>query len=339
MVHLSLLLLVFLVGCGKKGPPQAPLGHRPGPISGFSARQQGNTILLEAILPSQHTNGRPLEETPAVRIVRVLRGGKPYTVERFLPAELDAVPGGKVLFRLAVEDVFRDSSAEKVTLQLILEPARGKPSVPRNSVEILRAEPPTPPAGVSAVNEEAGVRLTWKAAASATETLEYLVYRRESSTSEWEGPLGGRGLIDPTYFDRDVSFGRSYDYEVRAGTVGTFPPRESAAGNGVQVERVDRFAPAPPSDVRAVASPEGTRVFWFPPDAPDLEGFLVYRQTAAATAELLARLPAETSFYLDQAVEAGLSYTYTMVAFDDAVPPNESSVSEPAVETAAEPER
>jgi hypothetical protein len=333
---LALALLPALAACGAKGPPLPPLGHRPEPVAGLSARQQGGTLLLEGKLPELYTDGAELEGTPDIAVVRVLPGGKPQELRRIPAEEVGASPGGTLQLRIPMEEIFAEISAERVKLHLILEAPSGKASRPGRSVDVVRAEPPPPPGGVLAGNQESGVRLSWEAV-SMEESVEYHVYRRQGEAGPWQGPLGAGGLTETSYLDRDVQFDTSYQYQVRSQVVDSKPVRESDAASPLTVRREDRFPPDPPTAVRAVSVPGGIRIFWFPPESTDLAGFRLYR-TAAGERRLLAELPADTGFYLDQEARPGTGYTYSLIAVDGARPPNESPLSEPTEETLVDAE-
>lgn len=323
---LSLALLAVLAACGAKGPPLPPLGHRPGPVAGLSARQQGSTLLLEGKLPEVYTDGVELEQTPDITVVRALFGGKPQMLRRIPAEEVGALPGGILQLRIPMEEIFDGISAERVQLQLILRVANGKASRPGRSVDVVRAEAPPPPGGVLAGNEEPGVRLSWEAV-STEGSVEYHVYRRQGTSGPWQGPLGGGGLKETSYLDRTVEFNISYQYQVRSQVVDSNPVRESDAALPLTVRREDRFAPDPPTAVRAVLVAKGVRIFWFPPESADLRGYRLYR-TVAAAHRLLAELPADIGFYVDEEVRPGIGYMYSLSAVDGAQPPNESPRSE-----------
>jgi len=133
--------------------------------------------------------------------------------------------------------------------------------------------------------------------------------------------------------DRDVAFGSDYEFRVRTVVPGARPARESDPSPAARVARRDRFPPEMPTEVRAVAGPDGIRLFWFPPTDPDLAGYRVYRRTDEGGEPVrLAELPADLPFHLDGDVTPGVRYTYTVTAVDDASPPNESPHSEPAAD-------
>jgi hypothetical protein len=322
----------MLAGCGAKGPPLPPLGHRPEPVAGLKVRQQGDALLLEGKLPDLYTDGAELKATPEITITRVLPGGKPQVLRRVPAGEVGAAPGERMQLRLSMEEVFGDITAERVSLQLVLKAAEGRPSRPGRPVDVVRGSPPPPPAGLVAENREDGILLTWQAGADEGSELEYQIYRRQEPSQPWDGPLSGESIAETSYLDREVQLG-SYQYQVRSRLVDAEPVRESEAGQAVTVLREDRFAPGVPAAVRAVSAPGGIRVFWFPPESADLGGFRLYR-TADGMQHLRTELPADATFFVDREVRPGIGYRYSVSAVDRAEPPNESAPSASTEEVA-----
>ena len=68
-------LLLPAAGCGKKGPPLAPLRHGPDRVSGLSCRQKGEQVILTGLLPDRNQDGGPVAEIREVRVFRMERGG------------------------------------------------------------------------------------------------------------------------------------------------------------------------------------------------------------------------------------------------------------------------
>jgi hypothetical protein len=110
-------LSVMMVGCGKKGPPQAPIRILPSPPGPLSVRQIGPDIVVATTLPGTRTDGTRLEAGAEVRVLRMaatesLRPGavsERYLVQQFerqarpvgafSGADLDAlVLAGRFLF-------------------------------------------------------------------------------------------------------------------------------------------------------------------------------------------------------------------------------------------------
>ena len=76
-------------------------------------------------------------------------------------------------------------------------------------------------------------------------------------------------------------------------------------------------------------------LIWEGVDAPDLEGYLVFRGVGGGEpTEQLTPAPIRASSFEDRAVTAGTRYVYVVVAVDSATPANRSGPSNRAEETA-----
>lgn len=331
----AILVAAALVACGKKGPPLPPLGHRPEPIAAVEARQEGTDLVLSLDLPARYTDGAALEAPPGLLLVRESLGGRQAIVRRFSAQEVAAAPGTRARLAVPLARVFDGTSAATAVLRVAAEGKKGKPSAPSPPITVERADPPPPPERLEAAGESEGVELTWSPGAAAPEGLLYNVFRRAAGQPEWGAPLNPKPLRKTRFMDRQAAFGASYDYRVEAVAPGGKPARASFPSAAVSIERRDTFPPPVPAEVRAVAGPEGIRIFWFPPEAADVAGLRVYRAAAGAGPERIAELPPTASFYLDDQVIAGATYAYTVTAFDGASPPNESAPSQAVSETAA----
>ena len=339
-VPLSLALLLAVAwGCGKKGPPLPPPGHRPHPPGAVAVVQRGETIVLTFELPAYYTDGDPLEGTPTIVVLRSEPGGRPTVLHRVPPSQVAGAPGEPTRLSVPLDDVFAGIEADRAILSVELHPRSGKPSRPSEAIPVLRVQSPPPPTGLAVRHTPDGPALSWDPALPPWEGLNYNIYRRSVGASGgWGGPRNGEPIRDPEFLDGDAVVGSDYEYEVRAVVPGASPPRESApAGTGLVAWR-DRFPPDAPSAVRAVGGTDGIRVFWFPPPAADLAGYRVYRSEPGGSGRrIVAELLREIPMFLDREVQPGRAYTYVVTAIDGAVPPNEGPGSEPVVETAPGP--
>jgi len=327
------VLAAFGLGCGKKGPPLPPLGHRPEPPAAVEARQVGSELVFAFVLPARYTDGDPLAGPPTVTVMRESLGGAPVVVQRFAPEVVRAAPGTRVSLAIPIAAAFEGVTAGTATFRLETEGPKGKPSARSAPLAVTRAEPLAAPTGLRSRQAPEGIELEWAAVADAPTGLGYNVYRRAGSDADWGMPLNAAPLGSALFMDRDAAVGRLYEYRVEAVISASKPPRASAPSDTVSIQRRDETAPDPPSEVRAVAGADGVRVFWFPPLAADLAGFRVYRAAPDVPSAPIAELPRDATYYLDASVSAGLVYTYRVTAFDGASPPNESEPSAAVSET------
>jgi len=101
---------------------------------------------------------------------------------------------------------------------------------------------------------------------------------------------------------------------------------ESGVSKPAAIPYEDRFPPAVPAGLTAIAGIESIQLVWNPDAEPDLKGYYLYRsagdQPFARLGELL-----ESPSYTDRAVEAGKRYRYAVSAVDQSG--NESARSAP----------
>jgi len=157
----------------------------------------------------------------------------------------------------------------------------------------------------------------------------FSVYRR-AANGKYVEPLEGEPLDRRTFTDPQAPLGVQVCYVVRA--VGSTEPLiESAASNEVCAERRDITPPAAPTGLAVLPRPGGLELLWSPSPEEDLAGYRVYRASGRGEPERLAELlPAQASF-LDENAKKGVSYRYTLTAFDKAG--NESGRSDPVEAT------
>jgi hypothetical protein len=92
------LLIVFSVGCGKKGDPQAPLPRGARAVSDLAVEQEGAEAVLTFSYPDRLLTGQPLTDLEAIEIYRVvnpspaLTAGKPAAIAGGGP-KTDEAPG------------------------------------------------------------------------------------------------------------------------------------------------------------------------------------------------------------------------------------------------------
>jgi hypothetical protein len=167
-------------------------------------------------------------------------------------------------------------------------------------VTLAPAPVPVAPADVQAAVVAQGIELTWQPPTGdlalrrlPPEALGYNVYRLAPDGIAGPTPLNPRPLTEPEYTDTTLQWGESYVWEVRAlllppatetspTTTPTGPRRESEGARTREMQAVDTYPPAPPSDV--VATRVGSRVTlqWSSSASLDIIGYRVYRHPLPA---------------------------------------------------------
>jgi fibronectin type 3 domain-containing protein len=182
----------------------------------------------------------------------------------------------------------------------------------------LKVLPPLPKPVVNVEAVAEGVRLSWPAAAGA----EYRVYRL--------APLEPKPSLLATvktaeYVDNTTQYGKLYQYQVQTFVASGNSEAESEGSEPASITPVDKFPPAVPAGLAAVAGVSSIEVTWNPDTAPDLRGYWLFRSVEGAPFEKIGSL-LETPSYSDHAVEAGKHYRYQVSAVDQIA--NESARSQ-----------
>ncbi|HEY0784579.1 MAG TPA: fibronectin type III domain-containing protein [Acidobacteriaceae bacterium] len=158
------------------------------------------------------------------------------------------------------------------------------------------------------------------------------------------GTLGTGWPLDHA-IDSQAALNRTYSYTVEQVARLTLDRHAVEVSSGpspaVMVDAKDRFPPAVPQGVEAVADTSAPRsaidLSWTADADADLAGYIVYRQqgSAGSMARVSPLLP--TAGWRDGSVVPGVRYTYRVSAVDTSG--NESAPSAPAEETAPRPPR
>lgn len=341
------------LGCGKKGPPLAPLRILPRPAQNVHVRQVGSDVVLEAAVSLSRTDGSPLGAAAAVQVMRMrstpaLKPGRVsarYLIQVFQKeAKVVAPLTGADLQRLIVSGhlIYHDPDAVAgaappttgapegprflYAIRVVDEEGRSALSMPQ---EIVLAPPSPAPTALAASTVEGEVRLTWETSAADKSGETYNVYRRAADREELPlQPLNPAPLTDRAYVDRTFHYGETYLYSVRALPNPPPPLHESAPSAEVEVRPLDVYAPKTPTGLAAAVEGQAIKLYWFPNSEADLQGYRVFRREARGDFLLLAEVGAAETSYADATATRGVRYYYEVTAVDGATPPNESGRSE-----------
>ncbi len=370
------LLFTFafcLSACGAPGDPRPPQPVTPAAVMDLAAEQSGATVVLTFTLPVRTSDGEALAQFPEVEIYRgyAPAGAAPlpvrapeqliYTVPSALVESYLIDAGAAGPRRLRFEDPVQpeDLQAHGNDEWVYAVRTRARADARRNSapsnVVALRVLP-VPPAvtGLRATVTEAGIELTWTAAApSASQAVAgYRVYRApvaegkenaalaEPAKAEFAAPprlLAAAPSAEWT--DTQIEWGRGYIYTVRSVAQYGAESVESAESAPLAVVARDTFAPAAPVNLVAVlvpATPEAAahiELSWGISAEADVAGYHVYRSDSEdssreerVTAELLP-----TPAFRDTWLAPGRRYSWRVTATDRAG--NESARSQPVSES------
>jgi predicted small lipoprotein YifL len=209
----------------------------------------------------------------------------------------------------------------------------GRPGVPSARVAVPLASPVAAP-----MPTEKGIVVDWTppVADPGGSPLSFNVYRRETPTEA----LNQKPVSEIKFDVPGVEYGKEHCFVVRAiQTVQNVTIESDVSAPGC-VTPVDKFPPAAPKGLRAVAEDGAVSLVWEPNGEADLAGYIVVRGEApvetlpAVAPEPITAQPIKETNYRDASVKPGVRYVYMVVAVDSASPRNTSERSAPEAVTA-----
>jgi hypothetical protein len=364
---LAIIVGTFLFGCGSPGVPTPRRPIVPVPVGDLSARQVGDTIILNFTLPTTSTDLQPLVDIPSVEVYRntpqtATPAAKSRAKNKNTERLVDTIPSemieqyrrtGHIEFpdKLNASDLTTESGTD-LTYTVRARVSRAKASADSNAVTVRVYPPPATVQGLRVTPTEEALVLDWSAAQAVAEadgakSAGFRIYRAEVDPTTADTAvlnpsqaklLAPEQLLGQTtateYRDMSFQFGHTYLYEVRA--VEQFGPAtiESADSTPAVLTAKDIFPPAAPRDLEAVSvaatkeASASVELTWTINTEPDLAGYNVYRSGDAETPG--QKLNSELLLvptFRDISVVPGKGYFYRVGAVDQSG--NESPLSSP----------
>jgi predicted component of type VI protein secretion system len=358
------VVCLFLVACGKKGPPLPPLVKVPVAPSNVTAVRRAETVDLQLTVPSANTDSsRPanvarvevyaLTGPATVSEADVLKQGtKVATIAVKAPRDPDATfdPDDPDQFEADVEPpegAGLDQGTVAHVQEALTAPAapatsattavrtyvgvgittkgRRGPSSRRVAVPLVPSPPP--PSKPEVTYTETAVTVKWE---SSAPKATYNVYEVAGGTQAQQ--LTKTAIAETQYTDTRLTWGATRCYAVRSVETVDALSVESEATPAVCVTLADTFPPAAPKGLQAVATEGIVNLIWDANTETDLDGYILLRATSPDD-ELAPITPSpirETAF--QDRVPAGVRYIYALKAVDKAG--NASPASERIEETA-----
>jgi hypothetical protein len=362
---LLITLGACLFGCASPDLPTARHPIFPVPVSDLSARQVGDTVVLNFTLPTTSTDLQPLVDMPSVEIYRNTPQGaatapKASAKNKSTARPADTIPSetieqyqknGRVEFpdKLDASELAKDSGTDLV-YTVRTRVSRAKASADSNAVAVRVYPAPATVQDLRATLTETALVLDWSAAqeagrASAGQAAGFRIYRAEVDPTTAEAALFNPSqakLIAPAellaqttateYRDTSFQFGHTYFYRVRGVAQFGAATVESADSAPAVLTAKDIFPPAAPQGLEAVGvpatngTPASIELTWTINTEPDLAGYNVYRsEQAGMPGQKLNSELLLVPTFRDMSVVPGKSYFYRLRAVDQSG--NESALS------------
>jgi hypothetical protein len=199
---------------------------------------------------------------------------------------------------------------------------------------------PKPPANATPSTVKAVPPLTARSLGFTTEATTYHLYEVPGNASPEEpyaiklpAPLTPAPVAVTEWTIPSVTFGAERCFEVRpvdkVGEVTVIGP----ASPRTCVTFADKFAPAAPRSLAAIAGAGSINLIWDANTEKDVVGYLVLRANAPSDVlQPITQEPVAAATYRDETVKPGVQYVYSVVAVDSAG--NRSAESNRIEETA-----
>ena len=362
MRKFSVLAVLLVIACGKRGDPRPPVPVIPRATSDLVVAQRADEIVLSWSYPSLTTAGRSLpavrrivvyryfQEAPpdaAARPADTLQPGVPDPLIQFqgvptltpaqfakLATRLDSIESANLAAatvgaRLTFTDKPRLRSTTGRPLRYSYgvvtegEDASGGLS---NLESIVPLDVAAAPSTLKAIANAGGVTLEWPApalsisGARAPVIIGYNVYRMAGTETgpaaggDMGSPLNATPIAAMTYTD-SPPYGE-HRYRVTA-VASAGPPRiESLPSPQATAMFRDLVSPPAPTNLSELIETRLVRLVWDAVEASDLAGYNVYRYEGTARLKMTPIGALKTTFFGDESVDPGISYTYAVTAID-----------------------
>jgi len=245
--------------------------------------------------------------------------------------EASSLPGVTNGARLVYEDTPQTHTTDgrpiRQTYAVVTETSSARSDV-SNLAAIVPIDVPSPPYDLKADAKAKGIVLSWQKPSDARPDLPgYNVYRRGEKESEdvLAAPLNTAPVAETTYTDTPA-YG-TFTYVVRAVASTGTPLIESEPSTAVTATFKDLTPPPAPASMNALLETHAVRLVWDPVTAPDLAGYMLYREEGIGHAEQPGGIKSvgvidlihhliNTTTYVDPDAVLGIAYRYSVTAVD-----------------------
>jgi hypothetical protein len=297
---------MLLAGCGYVGPVLPPSPEIPTQVMDLAAAQRGDKIVVTFRTPPRTTDNIAIKEFSEIDL-RIGPALQPFDFESWAvsakrysqepPAVRDPLDPQPIPITVSVP--LEGLLGKHVAVAVRTAVKRDHYSSWSNRIELDVNRPLATPTGLKASSTADGIVLKWQSVDLATG---YRVLRQSLEI----------GKSDKAEFlDATSQYDTEYSYQV----IATSGSAEGLPSEIAKVTPVDKFPPAVPTGVTALAGPESVEVSWQRNSETDLQGYIVYRSVDNGVLEKqgeLINLPA----FSDKKVEQGKTYRYQISAID-----------------------
>ncbi|KAB2892228.1 MAG: hypothetical protein F9K32_00520 [Desulfobulbaceae bacterium] len=327
--------LLFLGSCGYKDHPVPPDTVVPQAIEDLRYQTDEKGVTLAWSYPMETIRGTEIEDLSSFELYRAEVPLKDYCATCPIPfADPVEQPGGLTTedgkARTAMFTMAGLKPGYKYFFKVRSRTSWFAQSADSNIVTFIWQEPAMAPEGLTATVGNKQITLSWQPVTTLRDgnpvsgPLQYQIMRSSAGKKTEKIGLVERGT---TFVDRNVALKEKYTYQVQTQLL---VGKEVVAGgmSTVSALSVDKTPPEPPTGVTAIDTDMGTKVLWEKSGTEDLGGYRVYRRAAdAKEAVMVGEVEPVYTLYVDTEREKGQRYYYSVTAFDQGSPANESQRS------------
>jgi hypothetical protein len=288
-----------------------PSPEIPNTINNLTVTERGDELVIYFSTPARTTDSLAIREFenldlrvgPSVTpfdFERWAAGAKPYEIDIPSPSDKDDPQPKPVSLKIPAAEWQGQHVAIAVRSSVR---KKGHFSAWSNRVVMDVLAPLQPPV-VTWEGTGKGVALSWKA---SSETR-YEVFRQGPSD---KAPINIGSADDGFFVDPSAQYDTNYAYSVVAKSGAA----ESLPSKILVVNFPDKFPPAVPASITALAGPETIEVSWQRSPDSDLQGYFVYRSTNKGSYERQGTM-INVPTYTDKQVQHGKTYSYEVSAVD-----------------------
>ncbi len=187
-------------------------------------------------------------------------------------------------------------------------PASGEASA------LVYDNPPAAPTGLTATGQPLQVYLTWNANNTEDDFNSYTIYRSQTDNTSYSFLVAN--VTDTYYRDFAADEGFTWYYYITASDNAS---NESAASNETFAAPLGGARPAKPTGLSATPGDRKVTLSWNANSEPDLAGYNLYRSsTSGGPFSLVYSCNQSVLGYIDTGRTGGVTYYYTVKAFNDA---------------------
>ncbi len=309
---------LLLAGCAYVGEPLPPSLGVPRRVEDLSVVQRGGALVVRFTAPELTTDGVVLKRVERVELRAGPVGGQPFDIERWAAQARSIDNRVTAPGPAEIEIAAREWVGQEVIVAVRAWGRKGRPAEWSRPLAFRVVAPLARPAALKAEAAPEGVRLSWEGPRGAA----FRVLRGDVEVAIAEAPR---------WVDATAQYGKACQYAVQAFLKSGDSLAESEMSETVSITPEDRFPPAAPAGLSAVATVRSIELSWERSTEADLKGYRLYRSAEGGAWERIGEL-LEVPAASDRALEAGRRYRYAVTAVDQKG--NESPRS-PPVEIAA----